>query len=160
IDPADLRRDIGYVPQDVFLFFGTVRENIAIGTPHADDGAILRAAHIAGVDGFVARHPQGFDVQVGERGEALSVGQRQSIAIARAVLRDPNIVVFDEPTSAMDKGSEDWLIARLNEYLAGKTLVVATQRLALLTLVERVIVMDAGRIVADGPRDKVLETLA
>jgi ATP-binding cassette subfamily C protein LapB len=160
IDPADLRRNIGYVPQDVFLFFGSVRENIAMGAPHADDAAILRAARIAGVDSFVARHPQGFDLQVGERGEALSGGQRQAIAIARALVRDPNIVILDEPTSAMDKGSEDWLIARLREILEGKTLVLVTQRLSLLTLVERVIVMDAGKVVADGPRDKVLETLA
>jgi ATP-binding cassette subfamily C protein LapB len=160
IDPADLRRNIGYVPQDVFLFFGSVRENIAMGAPYADDAAILRAARIAGVDSFVARHPQGFDLQVGERGEALSGGQRQSIAIARAVVRDPNIVILDEPTSAMDKGSEDWLIARLREILEAKTLVLVTQRLSLLTLVERVIVMDSGKIVADGPRDKVLETLA
>jgi ATP-binding cassette subfamily C protein LapB len=160
IDPADLRRNIGYVPQDVFLFYGSVRENIAMGAPHADDAAILRAARIAGVDSFVSRHPQGFDLQVGERGEALSGGQRQSIAIARALVRDPNIVILDEPTSAMDKGSEDWLIARLREILEGKTLVLVTQRLSLLTLVERVIVMDTGKIVADGPRDKVLETLA
>jgi ATP-binding cassette, subfamily C, bacterial LapB len=160
IDPADLRRNIGYVPQDVFLFFGSVRENIAMGAPYADDAAILRAARIAGVDSFVSRHPQGFDLQVGERGESLSGGQRQSIAIARAIVRDPNIVILDEPTSAMDKGSEDWLIARLREILEGKTLVLVTQRLSLLTLVERVIVMDSGKIVADGPRDKVLETLA
>jgi ATP-binding cassette subfamily C protein LapB len=160
IDPADLRRNIGYVPQDVFLFFGSVRENIAVGAPYADDAAILRAARIAGVDSFVARHPQGFDLQVGERGEALSGGQRQSIAIARALVRDPNIVILDEPTSAMDKGSEDWLIARLREILEGKTLVLVTQRLSLLTLVERVVVMDGGKVVADGPRDKVLETLA
>lgn len=160
IDPADLRRNIGYVPQDVFLFFGSVRENIAMGAPHADDAAILRAARIAGVDSFIARQPQGFDLQVGERGESLSGGQRQSIAIARAMVRDPNIVILDEPTSAMDKGSEDWLIARLREILEGKTLVLVTQRLSLLTLVERVIVMDNGKIVADGPRDKVLETLA
>jgi ATP-binding cassette subfamily C protein LapB len=160
IDPADLRRNIGYVPQDVFLFFGSVRENIAMGAPYADDAGILRAARIAGVDSFVSRHPQGFDLQVGERGESLSGGQRQSIAIARAVVRDPNIVILDEPTSAMDKGSEDWLIARMREILEGKTLVLVTQRLSLLTLVERVIVMDSGKIVADGPRDKVLETLA
>jgi ATP-binding cassette subfamily C protein LapB len=160
IDPADLRRNIGYVPQDVFLFFGSVRENIAMGAPYADDAAILRAARIAGVDSFVARHPQGFDLQVGERGESLSGGQRQSIAIARAVVRDPNIVILDEPTSAMDKGSEDWLIARLREILDGKTLVLVTQRLSLLTLVERVIELDSGQLVAAGPRDKELETLA
>jgi ATP-binding cassette subfamily C protein LapB len=160
IDPADLRRNIGYVPQDVFLFFGSVRENIAMAAPYADDAAFLRAASIAGVDSFISRHPHGFDLQVGERGEALSGGQRQSIAIARALLRDPNIVILDEPTSAMDKSAEDWLIARLREILEGSTLVLATQRLSLLTLVERVVVIDAGKVVADGPRDTVLETLA
>ncbi len=160
IDPADLRRNIGYVPQDIVLFFGSVRENIAMGAPHADDASILRAARTAGVDSFVSRHPRGFDMQAGERGEALSAGQRQSIAIARALVREPNIVILDEPTSAMDKGSEDWLIARLRENLEGRTLVLASQRLSLLTLVDRVIVMDGGKVVADGPRDEVLETLA
>jgi ATP-binding cassette subfamily C protein LapB len=160
VDPADLRRNIGYVPQDVFLFFGSVRDNIMVGAPHADDAAILRAARIAGVDGFVARHPHGFDLQVGEGGHALSGGQRQAIAIARALIRDPNILILDEPTSAMDKGSEDWFIARLREIMAGKTLLLVTQRLSLLTLVDRVIVMDGGRAVADGPRDAILETLA
>jgi ATP-binding cassette subfamily C protein LapB len=160
IDPADLRGNIAYVPQEVCLFSGTVRENIAMGALHADDAAILRAAYIAGVDSMVARHPQGLDLQVGERGEALSGGMRQSIAVARALVRDAGIVILDEPTSAVDKASEDWFIERLTESLEGKTLVLATQRLSLLTLVERVIVMDGGRIVADGPRDVVLEMLA
>ncbi|MGE4011158.1 MAG: type I secretion system permease/ATPase [Alphaproteobacteria bacterium] len=160
IDPADLRRNIGYVSQDIFLFFGSVRDNIAIGVPHVDDAAILRAARLSGVDNFISKHPLGFDLQVGERGEHLSGGQRQSIAIARAMVRDPRILVLDEPTSAMDKGSEDWFIARLKEYLENKTLVVVTQRVSLLALVDRLIVMDGAKVVADGPRDQVLETLA
>jgi ATP-binding cassette, subfamily C, bacterial LapB len=159
IDPADLRRNIGYVPQDVFLFFGSVRDNIAIGQPHADDAAILRAARLAGVDAFVARHPSGFDMPVGEGGQSLSGGQRQSVAIARAFIREPNILIMDEPSSAMDKGSEDWLMARMEEILDGKTLLLVTQRLSLLSLVDRLIVMDNGRVVADGPRDAVLESL-
>lgn len=160
VDPADLRRSIGYVPQDIFLFYGSVRDNISMGMPYADDADVLRAARIAGVDNFVARHPHGFDLQVGERGESLSGGQRQSIAIARAMVRNPKILVLDEPTSAMDKGSEDWFLSRLREVAAERTLIVVTQRVSLLTIVDRLIVMDNGKVVADGPRDKVLETLA
>ncbi len=160
VDPADLRRSIGYVPQDIFLFYGSVRDNIAMGMPHADDADILRAARIAGVDNFVSKHPHGFDLQVGERGESLSGGQRQSIAIARALVRNPKILVLDEPTSAMDKGSEDWFLSRLREEIDQRTLIVVTQRVSLLAVVDRLIVMDSGKVVADGPRDKVLETLA
>ncbi len=160
VDPADLRRNIGYVAQDIFLFFGSVKDNIAMGAPYVDDAAILRAARISGVDSFISKHPHGFDLQVGERGENLSGGQRQSIAIARALVRDPSILILDEPTSAMDKGSEDWFISRLKETLEGRTLIVVTQRVSLLTLVDRLIVMDGGRVVADGPRDSVIETLA
>ncbi len=160
IDPADLRRNIGYVAQDIFLFFGSAKDNIAMGAPYVDDAAILRAARISGADSFISKHPHGFDLQVGERGEYLSGGQRQSIAIARALVRDPAIMILDEPTSAMDKGSEDWFISRLKETLEGRTLIVVTQRVSLLTLVDRLIVMDSGKVVADGPRDSVIETLA
>ncbi|MEQ8700666.1 MAG: ATP-binding cassette domain-containing protein, partial [Bauldia litoralis] len=128
--------------------------------PYADDAAILRAARISGADNFISKHPHGFDLQIGERGESLSGGQRQSIAIARALVRDPNILILDEPTSAMDKGSEDWFIERLRESLGGKTLIVVTQRVSLLTLVDRLLVMDGGKVVADGPREEVLERLA
>ena len=160
IDPADLRRNIGYVSQDIFLFYGSVRENIAVGAPHADDAAILRAARLSGVDNFVSKHPQGFDLNVGERGENLSGGQRQSISLARAFVRNPNMLILDEPTSAMDKGSEDWFIARLREYMVNRSMILVTQRVSLLTLVDRLLVMDSGGVVADGPRDTVLEMLA
>jgi len=160
LDPADLRRSIGCVPQDVFLFHGTVRENITMGAPFADDAAILRAAQIAGVDAFVSRHPMGYDMNVGERGEMLSGGQRQAIAVARALLLDPPILILDEPTSAMDNGSEARLKARLAEEMAGRTMLLVTHRASLLSLVSRVLVMDNGRVVADGPRDKVLQALA
>jgi len=160
IDPADLRRNIGYVPQDIFLFFGSVRDNIAMAAPYADDNAVLRAAQIAGIDTWVSKHPMGFDWPVGERGEFLSGGQRQAVAIARALVRDPNILVLDEPTSNMDKGSEDLFIQRLEQYLEGRTMVIVTQRVSMLKLVDRLLVMDGGKVVADGPRDKVLETLA
>ncbi|MCB2053749.1 MAG: type I secretion system permease/ATPase [Geminicoccaceae bacterium] len=160
IDPADLRRNIGCVPQDVFLFQGTIRENITMGAPLADDGALLRAASVAGVEQFVARHPSGYDMPVGERGEQLSGGQRQAIAVARALLLDPPILILDEPTSAMDNGSEARLKNRLSAELDGRTLVLVTHRASLLSLVDRVIILDNGALVADGPRDKVLQALA
>ena len=160
IDPADLRRNIGCVPQDLYLFQGTLRENIALAAPHADDDAVLRAARVAGVEEFAARHPMGYDLVVGERGEALSGGQRQAIAIARALLQDPPILVLDEPTSFMDNAAESRFKARLAAELDGRTLVLITHRLSLLTLVDRLIVLDAGRVVADGPREEVLKLLA
>lgn len=159
LDPADLRRAIGVVPQDVYLFWGTVRENIALGAPYADDGTILRAARIAGVDEFISKHPLGLDMPVGERGMSLSGGQRQAISIARALLLDPPILVLDEPTSAMDNTTEARFKARIGTLLANKTLILVTHRGSLLTLVDRLIVMDGGRIVADGPKDVVMEAL-
>ena len=160
IDPADLRRNVGYVPQDIFLFFGSIRENIAMAAPYADDYAIMRAAQIAGIDGWVSKHPMGYDWPCGERGEFLSGGQRQAVAIARALVRNPNILVMDEPTSNMDKGSEDMFMSRMEEVLESKTFVLVTQRVSMLKLVDRLLVLDGGKVVADGPRDKVLETLA
>jgi ATP-binding cassette subfamily C protein LapB len=160
IDPADVRRNVGCVLQDVFLFRGTIRDNIALGAPFADDQAVLRAAQIAGVEDFVARHPQGFDLDVGERGERLSGGQRQAVAVARALLRDPPILMLDEPTSAMDHDAENRLKQRLAGTLTGKTLLLVTHRTSLLSLVERLFVLDGGRLLADGPKDEVLKALA
>ncbi|MEJ1385775.1 MAG: type I secretion system permease/ATPase [Candidatus Sedimenticola sp. (ex Thyasira tokunagai)] len=160
LDPADLRRNIGYVPQDTTLFFGSVRDNIVMGVPHVEDAAILRAARIAGVTEFVDQHPSGFDMAVGERGINLSGGQRQSISIARALLLDPPILLFDEPTNEMDNSTEALLKRRLaKEVLNGKTLIVATHRASLSNLVDRIIVIEQGRIIADGPREQVMEVL-
>ncbi|RED49178.1 ATP-binding cassette subfamily C protein LapB [Aestuariispira insulae] len=160
VDPADLRRNIGTVPQDSYLFFGSVKENIALGMPYADDAAILRASRIAGVDEFASKHPMGLDMPVGERGANLSGGQRQAVAVARALLADPPILLFDEPTSSMDNTSESRFKARLGTILTGKTLIMVTHRGSLLSLVDRLIVMDGGRVVADGPKDAVMEALA
>lgn len=158
--PSDVRRGIGLVMQDVTLFQGTVRDNIAIGAPYADDAMILRAAQLAGVDAFIGSHPLGYDLPVGERGQMLSGGQRQSIALARAVLMDPPILMLDEPTSAMDLQAERNFIHRLDAVMAqGRTLIVTTHRTSLLRVVERLIVIDDGRILHDGPRDQVLATL-
>lgn len=160
IDPADLRRNIGYVPQDVMLFFGSVKDNIVLGAPYVDDAAVLRAAEIAGVTEFVNRHPKGFDMQVGERGEGLSGGQRQSVANARALLLDAPILVLDEPSNALDNRSEENFKNRLTAQLGNRTLLLVTHRASLLTLVNRLIVMDGGQVIADGPKEQVMEALS
>jgi len=159
LDPADLRRNVGFVGQDATLFYGTLRENIAIGAPYADDSAIVAAAEVAGLTQFVNRHPQGFDMLIGERGESLSGGQRQQVAIARAVLMDPPVLLFDEPTSAMDFSTESQFKERLKRFAASKTMVIVTHRTSLIELASRIIVVDEGRIVADGPREQVVEAL-
>lgn len=159
LDVADIRKKIGYVSQDNYLFYGNIRDNIAFGAPFADDGAILRAATIAGVTDFVSSHPAGFGLQVGERGMNLSGGQRQSVAIARAFIQDPDILILDEPSSSMDSAVEAILRARLDIILKDKTLLLISHRNSMLSLVDRLIVMDNGKILADGPRDKVFELL-
>ena len=152
IDPVDLRANIGTVLQDVWLFSGTVRSNVALGAYRPTDEDILRACEIAGVHDFVKETPNGYDLMIGERGEGLSGGQRQAVAIARALLGDPPVLVMDEPTSAMDMHSEQLLLSRLADVVRDKTLVLMTHRPALLSLVDRVIVMDHGKVVADGPK--------
>jgi ATP-binding cassette subfamily C protein LapB len=159
LDPADLRRNVGYVGQESMLFYGTLRENIAIGAPYASDAAIIHAADMAWLTPFVNRHPKGFDMQIGERGESLSGGQRQQVTIARAMLMDPPVLLFDEPTSAMDFSTETAFKDRLRHYAAHRTLVIVTHRTSLIDLASRIIVVDDGRIIADGPRDKVIQAL-
>lgn len=159
LDPADVRRNIGYVAQDPMLFYGTLRENITIAAPYADDAAVLAAAHLGGLTDFVNAHPQGFDMVIGERGESLSGGQRQGVAIARAALLDPPVLLLDEPTGSMDHSSEAQFKERLRLYGQGRTVVVVTHRSSLLDLADRVVVLDEGRVVADGPRDQVLADL-
>lgn len=159
LDPAELRRHIGYVQQDVMLFYGSLRENITLAKPLADDVEVFKAAELGGIMELVNSHPQGLDMLVGERGESLSGGQRQGVAIARAVLHDPSILLLDEPTSAMDHTSEEAIKQRLAEFARGKTLLVVSHRTALLDLVDRLIVIDAGCIVADGPKEQVVTAL-
>ncbi|MGD8515106.1 MAG: type I secretion system permease/ATPase [Thioalkalispiraceae bacterium] len=159
IDPADLRHNIGYVPQDVVLFSGSVRDNIVFGAPHADDDAVLRAADLAGVSEFVNQHPSGFDLSVGERGNELSGGQRQSVVVARSLLFDPPIMLMDEPTNSMDNSTEERLKKKLEPVLKDKTVLLVSHRASLLDLVDRIIIIDHGRIIADGPKEKVREAL-
>jgi ATP-binding cassette subfamily C protein LapB len=159
LDPAELRRQIGYVQQDVMLFYGSLRDNITMGAPLAGDPDIVKAAEIGGILSLVNQHPQGFDMLVGERGESLSGGQRQGVAIARAVINDPPILLLDEPTSSMDYSSEDDIKRRLAEYAKGKTVLLISHRTSLLDLADRIIVMDGGRIMADGPKEQVITAL-
>jgi len=159
IDPAELRRAIGHVPQEPILFYGTLRQNIAMGAPFADDSSILAAADLAGVKEFSDLHPRGFDMLISERGDSLSGGQRQAVSIARALLNDPPMLLLDEPTSAMDHLSEEKLKARLKAYIAQKTLLLVTHRTSLLDLVDRLIVLDQGQVVADGAKAQVIEAL-
>lgn len=160
IDPADLRRNIGYVPQDIELFYGTVKDNIIMGASYVEDYVALQAAQLVGVDEFTNRHPLGFDMPIGERGEGLSGGQRQAIVLARALLLNPPIILLDEPTNSMDNHAEELLKARLQPYLAEKTLLLVTHRMSLLSLVDRLIVMDKGQVVAMGAKEPVLQALA
>jgi ATP-binding cassette subfamily C protein LapB len=159
LDPADVRRNLGYVSQDVTLFYGTLRDNITFGLPYADDSAVVAAAELAGMASFVNRHPRGFDMPVGERGESLSGGQRQSVGLARAVLHNAPLLLLDEPTSAMDFTTEAQITQNISHFAHNKTVVLVTHRTSLLAMVTRVIVIDAGKIVADGPRDRIMEAL-
>ena len=156
LDPADLRRNVGAVMQEIWLMTGSVRQNIALGAHQPGDDRIVEVARVAGVHDFISTHPEGYQLRLGERGEGLSGGQRQAITIARALVGRPPILLLDEPTSAMDVNAERQLIERLKAEIGAATLVVITHKATLLELVDRVIVLDQGKVVADGPRDKVL----
>ncbi len=159
LDPTDLRQNIGCVLQDPHLFFGSVKDNITLGAPYVDEASVIRAATLAGVDQFVRQHPLGYDMPVGENGRMLSGGQRQSVAVARALLLNPQILMFDEPTSSMDNSTEAAFKQRLGAIARGKTIVLVTHRHSMLALVDRLIVLDRGKVVADGPKSGVLEAL-
>jgi ATP-binding cassette, subfamily C, bacterial LapB len=159
IDPAELRHCIGYVQQETHLFYGSMRDNLTIVMPRADDAQIREAAYAGGIDEFVNRHPKGYDLLVGERGETLSGGQKQGVGIARALISKPPIILLDEPTSAMDHSGEDAVKKRLAEATVGKTLLLISHRSSLFDLAERIIVVDSGRVVADGPKEQVIEAL-
>jgi len=156
-DKSDLRRHIGTVLQEVWLISGTVRHNIAMGGVRPSTQDIMWAAEMAGVHDFIATHPDGYNLKLAERGEGLSGGQRQAISIARALVGRPRLLIMDEPTSAMDVNAERLLIDRLKTQLPETTLIVITHKATLLEMVDRVIVVDQGRIVADGPKEVVLK---
>lgn len=155
IDKSDVRRNVGVMLQDTWLFSGTVKENLQMGFYEYDDAHVLNISKISGVDDFVASHPQGYDMELRERGEGLSGGQRQSINLARALLHDPNLLVLDEPTSSMDTETEKSLIGRLKAWAGARTLVMVTHRNTLLELADRILVMDQGAVVADTTPEKL-----
>ncbi|PJI47426.1 MAG: type I secretion system permease/ATPase [Pseudomonas sp.] len=159
IDPADWSSTVGFVGQDARLFFGSLRENLMIGNPSATSEELLHVVRLTGLDAVVAGHPLGFDRPVGEMGQALSGGQRQLVALARTLLLHPQVLLLDEPTSGMDMQTERQFLQRLESATQGRTVVVVTHRFSVLEQIDRLIVVDAGQIVADGPKDEVLRAL-
>lgn len=159
-DPADLRAGVGFVLQDTDLFFGKIRDNIAFGKPNATDEEILEAARLAGVESFIAGHPLGYDMPIAEGGRSLSGGQKQAIGLARTLIRRPRILFLDEPTAHFDVRSEAEFLERLKTLTERNlTIMISTHRLSLLSFVDRILVFERGKLVADGPRDKILAML-
>ena len=156
IDPSDVRRDMGLLNQNAHLFFGTVRENLTLGAPLATDEEIFNVLHMTGAFDFIQDKKEGLDFQILEGGVGFSGGQRQSLLLARLLIRQPNILLLDEPTSAMDDVLEKQFIEKLKHWLGHRTLVVATHRRAVLDLVDRIIVVHDGKIMMDGARDEIL----
>jgi ATP-binding cassette subfamily C protein LapB len=159
IDPADWRKAVGFVNQEARLFHGTLRENVMLGCPEATVDEFLRVLRLTGLDQFAASHPRGVNLPIGENGDGVSGGQRQLISLARTLLARPRLLLMDEPTSAMDAQTEAQFLEHLHRATQGQTLVVVTHRPSLLNLVDRVIVMDNGRVFADGPKANVLTAL-
>jgi len=156
IHPEDLRKGLGVVLQTPMLFSGSVKENLLLGNPDASDEQVISAAQQAGIDDFIGQLPDGYETVLAERGQQLSGGQRQALCIARALISDPSIIIMDEPTSSMDSGSEQQLMFRLKTLFEDKTVIIITHRGTTLSLVDRVIIIEGGRIVADGPKEKIL----
>ena len=159
-DPSDLRAGIGFAMQDTDLFFGKLRDNIALGKPEATDEEVLAAARLSGVESFIAGHPMGYDMPISEGGRSLSGGQKQAIGLARVLIRKPRVLFLDEPTAHFDVRSEAEFLERLKAMRGERmTIIISTHRLSLLSMVDRLLLFDSGRLVADGPRDKVLALL-
>ncbi|PPK60579.1 type I secretion system permease/ATPase [Malaciobacter marinus] len=159
IDPVDLRQAIGAVPQEPFLFMGTIKDNITIGEQYVSDEELLRASKVAGLNEFLGKHEAGYDLIVGERGEGLSGGERQAVTLARALISNPNILMLDEPTNSMDRQTEKMFIDRIKNIIEDKTLIVVTHKTSLLQLVDRVIIVEDGKIILDGPKEEVFNKL-
>ena len=159
IEPADVRRDVGVATQHSRLFFGTLRENLLMGQPHVSDEQLLAVLETSGAQAVVQGHPKGLDGMLGEGGNGLSGGQRQALILARTLLRNPNVILLDEPTASFDDGSELQFVRAFNRWSAGKTVVISTHRSALFSCVDRLIVLEGGRVALDGPKHLVLDRL-
>lgn len=159
IDPYDVRRQVGLLSQNAQLFYGTIRENLTLGVPNATDEQLLEVLSMTGALEFVQALPEGLDQILFEGGQGLSGGQRQLLLLARTLMLDPRVLLLDEPTAALDDRTEQQILTGLDQWLAGRTLVVATHKVPLLRLVDRIVVLDAGRVVMDGAREDVLERL-
>ncbi|MDR0781949.1 MAG: type I secretion system permease/ATPase [Pseudomonadales bacterium] len=160
IDAADLRRSIGCLLQDSSLFYGSLRENLLLGAPLADDASMMQAMKLACADRLLLNQPHGMDLKLRESGAGLSGGQKQALMLARLILREPQILMLDEPTASLDETTEREVINNLDQWLGKRTLVVATHRYSILSIVKRIIVIDRGRIVIDAPRDEALARLS
>ncbi|MGY0195183.1 type I secretion system permease/ATPase [Leptothrix sp. BB-4] len=160
IDPADYRAQVGFVAQEPRLFRGSLRDNILLSRAHASTATLADVLRLTGLDRVAAAHPQGIEMPVGEGGRMLSGGQRQLVALARCLVTSPKVLLMDEPTSSMDAQSEMQFIAQLRPLVRDRTLVVVTHRPALLELVDRIVVVDGGKVVIDGPKQAVLQALA
>ena len=159
VDPFVLRSNIGYVEQNIQLFSGTLWENIVFKNPDAEEEDVKKAIEISGVDSFALGHPDGYNMVISEGGKSLSGGQAQAVAIARSLLLDPAILILDEPTSAMDNVLEKNFTSKLEKYAKDKTLIISTHKMSLLSLVDRVIIINNGNIIADGDRDEVFKKI-
>lgn len=159
IHPRDLRRGVGYLSQDVRLFAGTLRDNLNLTQLERDDERLYAALDFAGLGPFLRNHPRGLDLPIRDGGEGLSVGQRQSIGWARLWLQDPQVVILDEPTAALDTTLETTLVSRLDGWLGDRTAIIATHRVPILSLTDRTLILQNGRLAVDGPRDAVLAHL-
>ncbi len=159
IDPADLRQNISYVPQDVVLFKGTLKDNIILRAPNANDEEVLRVAALSGLEHFVNIHPMGFDMPVGERGDGLSGGQKQAISIARAFIHESPIILLDEPTNSMDSTRESHFIKTLKEYKNDKTMLLISHKNNLLPLTDKLILLAEGKVILDDTRENVIKQL-
>ncbi len=156
IEPRDLRRLIGYLGQDVRLFAGTLRDNLNLNMLERDDDRLMAALDFAGLGAFVRGHAKGLDLEIRDGGQGLSIGQRQSIGWARLWLQNPQICLLDEPTAALDQALETALVGRLGEWLKNRTAIIATHRVPILSLTDRTLVLNHGRMVVDGPREQVM----
>jgi ATP-binding cassette subfamily C protein LapB len=160
IDPADYRARVGFVSQEPRLFKGSLRENVLLGRASVDAARLTEVARVTGLDRVIAGHPQGWELPVGEMGTLLSGGQRQLVALARCLVTQPQILLMDEPTSSMDAQSETLFLRQLNEALGTRTVIMVTHRPAVLELAHRVVVVDGGKVILDGPKAQVLAALS